>query len=169
MWSVLLTAAPQSVAGGRRAAAGGSEAAARTAGTKTVYPAGVHEKPHQVHTWRQKKRTFGCWLLANTKSYRGVGGNGVQSEEVSDVHFPEYVVQFGRLIVQETQRRNCGRNSNTHSLSHPAYTVSLLEKAARVPLIITNILTIHWKAMKRNHTCSKKICKSVNFLHINIS
>lgn len=46
MCSVLLTAAPQSVAGGRRAAAGGSEAAAQTAGTKTVYPVGAHEIPH---------------------------------------------------------------------------------------------------------------------------
>lgn len=37
----LLTAAPQSVEGGRRAEAGGSGAAARTAGTMTLYPAGA--------------------------------------------------------------------------------------------------------------------------------
>lgn len=39
---VLLTAAPQSAEGGRRAEAGGSGAAAQTAGTKTLYPAGAH-------------------------------------------------------------------------------------------------------------------------------
>lgn len=39
---LLLTAVHQSVEGGRIVEAGGSEAAAQTAGTKTLYPAEAH-------------------------------------------------------------------------------------------------------------------------------
>jgi len=49
-----------------------------------------------VHAGRRDER------LACGDSYRGRGGDGVQSEEVADVHFPEDAVQFGWLVVQET-------------------------------------------------------------------
>lgn len=121
MKQCVLTAAPQSVEGGRRAEAGGSGAAAQTAGTKTLYPAGahVHKLKTCVKVHKRTNRIFWSRHLATTPvAHRGRGGDGVQSEEVADVHFPEYTVQLGWLIVQETQRGHCGTNiQNTHTYS----------------------------------------------------
>lgn len=74
----------------------------------------------------------------------------MQSEEVANVHFPEYTVQFGRLVVQEAQRCHCGpTDSNTFcqcTLCVPPGKVGQMH----------DILTIHGKPMKRDHTWSKE-------------
>lgn len=85
----VLTAAPRSVEGGRRAEAGGSGAAAQTAGTKILYPAGAHvhklktqqnilistfgnnsgSSPRERRRWSAIWRSSGCtfpWIHCTT-------------------------------------------------------------------------------------------------------
>lgn len=59
---------------------------------------------------------LGCLARTRLKAYRVRRGDGVQSEEVAAVHFPEDTVQLGRLVVQETQRCHCCTNAHMQPL-----------------------------------------------------
>lgn len=83
----VLTAVLQADGGGRRAVAGMSGADTRTVGTETRFPAGTHKQGF--------KTTHGA--IGNLKSqvaYRGRRGDGMQPEEVADVHFLEDAVEL---------------------------------------------------------------------------
>lgn len=76
-----------------------------------------------VHEMYRRKHTNKAVAYKNQAAHRGRGGDGVQSEEVADVHFPENAVQLGRLVVQETQRCHCG--TKTHTRTHAMLSLAL--------------------------------------------
>lgn len=106
-------------------------------------PLQEHTCTSSAHAWkymyRHNTEYFWSWHLAfvvtlkkNLWVYRGRGGDGVQSEEVADVHFPEYAVQLGWLVVQETQRCNCGINMRIHKSTY-THTHTVISCSCSVP------------------------------------
>lgn len=118
----VLTAALRAAAGGRRAAAGMSAADTQTAGTGTRFPAGTHKQGFKnAHGAREKG-------FESRVAHGGRGGDGVQPEEVADVHFLEDAVELGGLVVQETQGRNWKTNTqkSLHFQSEMGYLQSVV-------------------------------------------